>query len=60
MEIPRPLPAAGARVRVTGTLSGSYTRASSGVVTDLGGILSFESLAVLKAAPEPAVLGKRK
>ncbi len=59
VEVPYPLPAVGAKVKVTGTLSFAFTRLSTGMVTDpQNGILTYHRMEVLEPAPKPAKLGK--
>jgi hypothetical protein len=55
--IPNPLPARGAKVKVRGRFGPSFTKASSGIVTDSAmGILTFEEMLTLQPAREPATL----
>jgi hypothetical protein len=55
--IPNPLPARGAKVKVRGRLGPSFSKASSGVVSDTTmGILTFEEMLTLQPAREPATL----
>ncbi len=59
VEVPYPLPAIGAKVKVTGTFSFAFTRLSTGMVTDpQNGILTYRRMEVLEPAPKPAKLGK--
>jgi hypothetical protein len=59
VDVPYPLPAVGAKVRVHGKYSFAYTRASSGMVTEpQNGILTYVSLETLENAPKPAKLGR--
>ena len=54
---PNPLPARGAKVTVQGRLGTSFTKASSGVVSDVTmGILTFDEMLTLEPAREPATL----
>lgn len=56
-EIPNPLPAKGAKVRVRGSFGSTFTRATSGTEADpIMGILTYESMQVLERAPAPATL----
>lgn len=57
VPLPRPVPAPGAVVRVTGTIATTFTRASSGIVVDPGGVLTYASLTTTTPASSAAVLG---
>jgi hypothetical protein len=60
VEVPFPLPSVGAKVRVTGRYGYTFTKASSGIVSDpQSGVLTFTKLEVLEPAPEPASFAKR-
>jgi hypothetical protein len=55
--IPNPLPAKGAKVRVTGPFSTTFTGASTGAQADpVMGILTYQKWEVLEQAPELATL----
>jgi len=55
--IPNPLPAKGAKVRVNGTYSTTFTGASTGAQADpIMGILTYQKWEVLEEAPELATL----
>lgn len=57
VELPFPLPAEGAKVKVEGTYSTSFTLASSGVVSDpIMGVLTYKGIEYLEPAPELANL----
>jgi hypothetical protein len=57
VELPNPLPAPGARVRVTGVYGRSFALASSGAETDpFMGLLTYRSLEQIEPAPELATL----
>jgi hypothetical protein len=59
VEVPYPLPAIGAKVRVTGRYGFSFTRSSTGVSSDpRNGILTYQRIEVLEPAPRPATLGR--
>lgn len=61
VDVPYPLPAVGAKVRVRGRYGRTFTKASSGVVSDpVDGILTYDAMDVLEAAPERAKLGGAK
>lgn len=56
-EIPRPIPAPGAQVKVTGTYTTTFTGASQGTASDpIMGILTYETIQWIKEPPTPAVL----
>ena len=56
-DIPKPLPAKGAKVRVTGPYSTTFTGASTGAEADpIMGILTYTKMEVLEEAPELATL----
>lgn len=55
--IPNPLPAKGAKVRVNGSYSTTFTGASTGAQADpIMGILTYQKMEVLEQAPELATL----
>jgi hypothetical protein len=55
--IPNPLPAKGAKVRVTGPFSTTFTGASTGAQADpIMGILTYQKWEVIEEAPELATL----
>lgn len=57
VELPFPLPAKGAKVKVAGSYSTAFTLASSGAVADpIMGILTYKSVEYLEKAPELAIL----
>ncbi len=56
-DIPKPLPAKGAKVRVTGPYSTTFTGASTGAEADpIMGIVTYTKIEVLEDAPELATL----
>lgn len=57
VQIPRPLPNVGGKVRVTGAYKTTFTGASQGTAADpIMGIMNFRSLEWLEPPPEPATL----
>ena len=57
VDIPNPLPAKDAKVKVVGTYSTAFTKASQGSETDpIMGILTYESITYLEPAPAPATM----
>jgi hypothetical protein len=56
-EIPNPIPAKGAKVRVNGSYATTFTGASTGAQADpIMGILTYQKIEVLEQAPELATL----
>lgn len=57
VELPFPLPAKGAKVKVTGNYSTAFTLASSGVVADpIMGVMTYQTMEYLEPASELANL----
>jgi hypothetical protein len=57
VKVPAPLPAVGAKVRVTGNYGVTFTKASGGAAADPRmGILTYQSMEVLEPAAEAASL----
>lgn len=53
VDVPYPLPAVGAKVKVTGKYGFNFTKASTGLVSDpVNGVLTYEKWEVLEQAPE--------
>jgi hypothetical protein len=60
IEMPNPLPSAGAKVRVTGTYGATFTKSSRGIAAaPRHGILTVTRIETLERAPEPAKLPSR-
>jgi len=60
VDIPFPLPAVGAKVKVTGTYGVNFAKSSSGIAADpLSGIMTYTKIEVLEPAPEPAAFPKK-
>lgn len=58
VDVPYPLPAIGAKVRVRGRYGKTFTKSSSGIVSDpVDGILTYATMDVIEPAPEKAKLG---
>jgi hypothetical protein len=55
--VPRPLPSKGAKMRIVGHVSRSFTMSSSGVESNPGGVVTYSSGSYLSQARDPAVLG---
>ena len=55
IDVPFPLPANGAKVRVTGRYGYTFSKSSQGLVSDpAAGILTYTKVEVLEPAPSPA------
>lgn len=53
VDVPYPLPAVGAKVKVTGKYGFVFSKASTGLVTDpVNGVLTYEKMEVVEPAPE--------
>jgi hypothetical protein len=63
MEVPWPLPAVGAKVKITGKYGVNFAKSSAGIAADpLSGIMTYagppdSKIEVLEPAPEPAAFG---
>lgn len=61
VDVPFPLPAKGAKVKVTGQYGFTFTKASSGLVSDpVNGVITFEKYEVLEPAPEKVSFANKK
>jgi hypothetical protein len=59
IDVPFPLPANGAKVRVTGRYGYTFAKSSQGLVSDpAAGILTYTKIEVLEPAPAPAQFAK--
>lgn len=59
VDVPFPLPAVGAKVKVTGRYGVNFAKSSTGIAADpLNGIMTYGKLEVLEPAPEPAAFTK--
>src|SRR5690606_25438696 len=57
VKLPNPLPAQGAKVKVTGRYSTTFTGASTGAEADpIMGIMTYEAIEFVEPPPEPATL----
>jgi hypothetical protein len=55
VDVPFPLPADGAKVKVTGKYGFAFTKASTGLVSDpVNGVMTYEKMEVVEPAPAPA------
>jgi hypothetical protein len=57
---PNPLPAIGAKVKVTGSYSVTKTVGSDMVSEPLGGVMAFQKMDTVEPAPEPAAFSVKK
>ena len=59
IDVPYPLPAKGAKVKVTGQYGFTFSKASGGLVSDpVNGVMTFQKYEVTEPAPEPVQLPK--
>ena len=55
VDVPFPLPAVGAKVKITGKYGFSFSKSSTGLVSDpINGVMTYEKMEVLEQAPEKA------
>jgi hypothetical protein len=60
VDVPFPLPAKGAKVKVTGKYGFTFTKSSTGIVSDpVNGVMTYEKIEVLEPAPEPLAFGNK-
>jgi hypothetical protein len=60
VDVPFPLPSVGAKVKVTGKYGFTFSKASTGLVSDpQNGVLTYTKLEVMEPAPEPAAFAKK-
>ncbi len=61
VDVPFPLPAKGAKVKVTGQYGYTFSKASGGLVSDpVNGVLTFQKYEVLEPAPEKVSFTNKK
>ena len=61
VEVPFPLPAKDAKVKVTGKYGFTFTKSSTGLVTDpINGVLTFEKYEVVEPAPQKVTFANKK
>jgi hypothetical protein len=58
IEVPFPLPAVGAKVKITGAYNVSKVVVSDMVSEPIGGVLALQKMETLEPAPEPAKFAK--
>jgi hypothetical protein len=53
IDVPFPLPATGAKVKVTGKYGFTFTKSSTGLVSDpVNGVITYEKIDIIEPAPE--------
>lgn len=53
VEVPFPLPAVGAKIKITGKYGFTFSKSSTGLVSDpVNGVMTYEKIEVVEAAPE--------
>lgn len=61
VAVPYPLPAVGAKVKVTGKYGFTFSKSSTGLVSDpINGVITYEKIEVLEPAPERAAFKNKK
>jgi hypothetical protein len=61
VSVPFPLPATGAKVKVTGKYGFSFTKSSTGLVSDpINGVMTYDKIEVVEPAPEPVAFKNTK
>lgn len=61
VDVPFPLPAVGAKVKVSGNYGYSFSKSSTGIANDMNtGILTYTKMEVVEPAPEPAAFKNKK
>lgn len=61
VAVPYPLPAVGAKVKVTGKYGFVFSKASTGLVSDpINGVMTYEKMEVVEPAAEPVALKNLK
>ena len=60
VDLPFPLPSVGAKVKVTGKYGFTFSKASTGLVSDpQNGVMTYSKMEVIEPAPEPAAFAKK-
>jgi hypothetical protein len=55
VDVPYPIPAVGAKVKITGKYGFTFSKSSTGLVSDpVNGVMTYEKMEVLEPAPEKA------
>lgn len=61
VDVPFPLPAVGAKVKVTGKYGFTFTKSSTGIVSDpVNGVLTYEKIEVVEPAPDKVAFKNKK
>jgi hypothetical protein len=61
VEVPFPIPAVGAKVKITGKYGTTFSKSSTGIVSDPNnGVLTYGKMEVLEPASEPAAFKNKK
>ena len=61
VDVPFPLPAKGAKVKITGKYGYTFTKASTGLVSDpMNGVMTFEKMETVEEAPEKVSFQNKK
>ena len=61
VQVPFPLPAKGAKVKITGKYGFAFTKSSTGIVSDpVNGVMTYEKMEVLEQAPEKVSFQNKK
>jgi len=61
VEVPYPLPAVGAKIKVTGTYGFTFTKLTTGMVTDpKNGVMTYKSIETVEQAATPATFKNGK
>jgi hypothetical protein len=61
VDVPYPLPAVGAKVRVTGVYGSSFSKSTNGVVANpIYGVITYKKIETLEPAPTPASFKNKK
>ncbi|MBL8612123.1 MAG: hypothetical protein JNL38_32580 [Myxococcales bacterium] len=61
VDVPYPLPAVGAKVKITGHYGYTFGKSSTGIVSDpVHGVATYGKIEVLEPAPEPAAFKNKK
>jgi hypothetical protein len=60
VDVPCPLPAVGAKVKVTGKYGYTFTKMTSGIVSDPNtGVMTYGKVETIEDAPDPAAFAKK-
>ena len=60
VDVPFPLPSVGAKVKITGKYGYTFSKSSTGLVSDPNnGVMTYTSMVVMEPAPEPAAFARK-